>query len=194
MAGGGSYGGGYGGGGGDGGGFADAFGAVGGAGFGFFYEGGDGHVGHVEGGGDHVVGEGGVAHQAVVQHDLLHQGQAQPLGDAALDLAHGLGGVEDAAHVLGGGDVSHSHQAQVGVHVHGGPVGGAGERHVGVALAVLVQRLGGGVVVLHAGGRVSEGLRCQRQLVVLKHGDVAKSLFRDGAEARARVSSRPFRC
>ena len=147
MAGGGSYGGGYGGGGGDGGGFADAFGAVGGAGFGFFYEGGDGHVGHVEGGGDHVVGEGGVADQA-----------------------------------------------QVGVSIDGGPVGGAGERHVGVALAVLVQRLGGGVVVLHAGGRVSEGLRCQRQLVVLKHGDVAKSLFRDGAAARARVSSRPFRC
>ena len=41
-------------------------------------------------------------------------------------------------HVLGGGDVADSHQAEVGVYVGDHAVGGAGEGDVGVALAVLV--------------------------------------------------------
>ena len=79
------------------------------------------------------------------------------------DLAQHLQGVERLAHVLGGGDLHHPDQAQAGVDVDHGPVGGADQGHVGVALAVGVERMGQPVVVLdlllehHPGRRLGHG-------------------------------------
>ena len=97
-------------------------------------------VGQVERGRDEVVGERRVADPPVVDHDLLHQRQADALGDAALELAEQLERVQDPADVLGGGEVDQADEAELGVDVDHGPVGGEGERHVGVALAVVVER------------------------------------------------------
>ena len=56
--------------------------------------------------------------------------------------------VERPADVLGGGDLHHLHQPELGVDVDDGAVGDEGERRVAVALAVLVEVLGRAVVVL----------------------------------------------
>ena len=56
--------------------------------------------------------------------------------------------VEGPADVLGGGDLHDLHQAELEVDVDDGPMGDEGERRVAVALAVLVELLGGPVVVL----------------------------------------------
>ena len=70
-----------------------------------------------------------------------------PWRDAALDLAERPAErVEGPADVLGRGDLDHAHQAEVGVDVDHGAVGGARDRHVGVALAVGVERLGRAVL------------------------------------------------
>ena len=63
-----------------------------------------------------------------------------------------LGGVQHPADVLAGGDLDDPHEAEVGVDVDDGPVGGEGEADVGVALAPLVEGHGGPVAV--DGGRL----------------------------------------
>ena len=114
------------------------------------------HLGHVGEGGDEVVGEARVADEAVGHDDLLHHRQAQALGDAALDLAGDLHGVEHLADVLAGRHLHDPHQPEVDVDVDDRPVGGEGVAHVGVALALVVERLGEAVLV-H--GRRLEGRR-----------------------------------
>ena len=79
---------------------------------------------------------------------LLHHRQADALRDAALDLAGHLQRVQHLADVLRGGEVHDAHEPELGVDVDDGPVRGARERHVGVALAVGVERVREPVVVL----------------------------------------------
>ena len=105
-------------------------------------------VGHVEHRRQQVVGEAGVADPPVDLDDLLHHRQPEALGDAALDLAEHRQRVERPPDVLGGGDLHHLHQPELGVDVDHGAVGDEGERRVAVALAVLVEVLGRAVVVL----------------------------------------------
>ena len=103
---------------------------------------------HVEHGRDQVVGEGRVAHQPVDDLDLLHQRQPEALRDAALDLALDRERVHRLADVLRGRDLDHPHEPELGVDVDDRAVRGERERHVRVALAELVERLRGAVVVL----------------------------------------------
>ena len=103
---------------------------------------------HVEHRRDQVVGEGRVAHEAVDDLDLLHQREAEPLRDAALDLPLDRERVHRLADVLSGRDLDHPHQSQLGVDVDDRAMGGERERHVRVALAELVERDGRPVVVL----------------------------------------------
>ena len=110
-------------------------------------------VGHVEERRQQVVGEAGVADPAVDLDDLLHHGQPQALGDAALDLAEHRQRVERPADVLGGGDLHDLDEAELRVDVDDGAVGDEGERHVAVALTVVVELLGRAVVVLDASRR-----------------------------------------
>ena len=70
-------------------------------------------VGHVEERRQQVVGEVAVADHAVDLDDLLHHGQPEPLGDAALDLAGDRQRVERPADVLGRRDLHHLHQAEL---------------------------------------------------------------------------------
>ena len=103
---------------------------------------------HVEHRRDQVVGERRVAHEPVDDLDLLHQREPEALGDAALDLALDRERVHRLADVLRGRDLDDPHEPELGVDVHDRAVRGEGEGDVRVALAELVERLRGAVVVL----------------------------------------------
>ena len=90
----------------------------------------------------------GVADLAVDHLDLLHQRQPEALRDAALDLALDRLRVDRLADVLRGRDLDHAHEAELDVDVDDRAVGGERERHVRVALALLVERERLPVVVL----------------------------------------------
>src|SRR5690606_25071091 len=70
-----------------------------------------------------------------VDDDLLHDGHAQSLGGAALDLADDGQRVEGLADVLRAGQFDHLDEAEFGVDLDHGPVRGEGVLDVAVALA-----------------------------------------------------------
>ena len=121
--------------------FAQTLGAEGAFGIRHFdQQRGDG--GDVGGGGDEVVmqvfGPAGDV--------FLHQGEADALGDAAFDLACGEEGVDRAAKVVGGGDAVQGYRAERGVHRQFHHLRAIAVDGVGTALAIGVERGGGGVV------------------------------------------------
>ena len=105
-------------------------------------------VGHVEKGREQIVREVAVADHAVDLDDLLHHGQAEPLGDPTFDLAEHGQRIECPSHVLRRGDLDDLHEAQLGIDVDDGAMGHEGERRVAVALAVLVEIFGRRMAVL----------------------------------------------
>ena len=68
--------------------------------------------------------------------------------DTTLDLPDDRERVQGPADVLGGGDLDDAHEAELDVDVDDRAVCGERERHVRVALPVLVERFGRRVVVL----------------------------------------------
>ena len=100
-------------------------------------------LGHVQRGGDEVVGEGRVADQRR-RSSTISSMIAKPMPWAMPPSTWPIGGagVQDPAHVLAGGHLHDAHEAQVGVDVDHGAVGGERERHVGVALAIVVEGVG----------------------------------------------------
>ena len=76
-----------------------------------------------------------------------------------------------------GGELDHAHEPQLGVDVDDRAVGGEGELHVRVALAVLVERVGRAVVPL-------DGLL--DRLALLEHGGRSGVTPRSAASASSR--------
>jgi len=115
---------------------------------------------HVQDRGNQVVGEGGVPDHPVGYLDFLHDGQAEALGDAALDLALDCLRVHRLADILRGRDLHHLDQAELGVHVDDRSVGGERVLHMGLALAGAgIQRVRGPVPPGHRRlGRLAEQL------------------------------------
>ena len=74
--------------------------------------------------------------------ELLHQREAEALGDAAVDLALHQRRVDGAADVVGGDDPAHLHGAEVEIDVDGGDLRGEAVGGVGHALALGVERRG----------------------------------------------------
>ena len=88
---------------------------------------------------------------------FLHEREADALGDAALDLAFGEGGVDGAAEVVGGGELQELHGAEGGVDGELGDLGAVAVDGVGGALAVGVEGGGGRVVAFLGGEDVALG-------------------------------------
>src|SRR5215204_396824 len=100
------------------------------------------HGGHVQYRGDQVVREGGVLDLALLDLDLLEQGEPEPLRDASLDLTLQRLRVYGLAHVLRCRYLDDPDQTELGVHLHDRPVCRERELQVGIALPILVERLG----------------------------------------------------
>jgi len=115
---------------------------------------------HVQDGGNQVVREGGVPNHPIGYLDLLHDGQAEALGDAALDLALDRLRVYRLADILRGRDFHHLDQAELSVHVDDRAVGSKRVLHMGLALAGAgIQRVSGPVPPGHRRlGRLAEQL------------------------------------
>ena len=126
---------------------ADALGTEGRARLGLLDDRHDRHQRHVERRRQQIVGEAGVAYFAIDENHLFHDGEADALRDTALDLPERLQRVQQAPHLLRGGDFDHAHQPELDVDVDNRTVRGERERHVGVALAVVVEGKGRGVTV-----------------------------------------------
>jgi hypothetical protein len=95
-----------------------------------------------------VVGERRVEDLAVTHDDLLHQGEAEALARAALDLPLERLRVDRAADLLSGRELDDAHRPKLDVDVDDGAVRRERELQGRVALAVLVERLGRAVVRL----------------------------------------------
>jgi hypothetical protein len=102
---------------------------------------------HVQDRRDQVVGERRVADVAVLELDLLHQGEPEPLGRAAFDLSVHALRVEGPPHVLRRRDLHHPDQPEILVDVHDRALRGEGEADVDVALSAGIERLRLAVVV-----------------------------------------------
>ena len=95
-------------------------------------------LGHVADGGNEIV----VQVLGAAREIFLHQRQAQPLGDAAFDLALDQGRVDRLADVVGGHHAQHLHRAQLDIDLDDGDLGGEGIGRIGNALAVGIERRG----------------------------------------------------
>src|SRR3712207_4137053 len=73
------------------------------------------------------------------RHELLHQSEAQPLGDAAMDLTLRQRRVDDATCVMRGDDGQHLAGAERGVYLHLGDLGRKAVSSVGYTLTIRVQ-------------------------------------------------------
>src|SRR5229473_5636946 len=107
------------------------------------------HWWHVEHRREQVVGERGVPHLTVAQLELLHDREAEALGDPAFELAdhgHGVDGLPD---VLRRRDLDDLHQAGLDVDINGRAVRREEEGHVSVVLRGRVARLGRTMAMLH---------------------------------------------
>ena len=107
---------------------------------------------HVERGRDQVVGEARVRDQAVAGLDLLHQREAEALGDPALDLALDRLRVDRAADLLRGADPDDAGEAELDVDLGDDAHRGNRERDVG-ALAGDLARSRGRAASSAGGGR-----------------------------------------
>ena len=137
------------------------------------------------------------AHRAVPQLDLLHHREAEPLRDAALELADDALRIDRLPDVLRRRDLHDLHQTDVHVDVDDGAVRREEERDVPVALRV--RRAGGSArgatrACARSAGRAAPRraprARRPRSRAVLDAGSDAISLARAG---RARQSSAPPR-
>ena len=98
---------------------------------------------HVPDGGDQVI----VQIFGFAGDIFFHEGQAEPLRDATMNLPFDLLRIERAPHVMGGGDAGDLNRAQIQIDLHVGDLCGKPVGSVWFSLATFVKRLGGGIEI-----------------------------------------------
>ena len=93
--------------------------------------------------------------------EFLHQGHADPLRNAAFDLAFNERGIDRATHVVSCGDFKYLHRAQFDIDLDFSKMRAESEDRVGDALTVLIERAGRRVECSLGGKSVSVSIEGQ---------------------------------